>query len=127
MPEYLEHSCPECGARLVLKPSRFGWFFGCEKWKETGCEGSVGCHPNSKVALGVPAKKTVKRLRIQAHKAFDGLWKNGKMTRLDAYRWMREKMDLKRWQAHIAMFDEEKCKRLMELVAKENCQKEDCV
>jgi ssDNA-binding Zn-finger/Zn-ribbon topoisomerase 1 len=106
--------CPDCGAKLLWKVSRFGDFYGCEKWVETGCKGSIGVHYGTKEPLGIPAPKHVRELRIKCHDGFDKLWKNGgKLTRKEAYKWLQEKMCLDGSKAHIAMFDEGQCLKLI--------------
>ena len=118
---YLDTPCPMCGAKLILKESMYGKFFGCEKWGYTGCSGSVGCHPNSTIPLGYPATPKVKKLRIDAHTAFDRLWRgpDKKMARSVAYVWLREKLGMSESEAHIGMFDGDQCKKLIDLIKAE--------
>lgn len=118
--------CPECGARMVWKSSKFGGFFGCEAWRETKCSGAIGCHPGTNVPLGIPAPKEVRELRIKAHDAFDKLWRGGKMSRSDAYRWLRDSLSISAEEAHIGQFDAEKCKLLIALVEKELSEERQC-
>jgi len=98
----------------VLKDSRYGPFWGCETWATTRCCGAVGAHPDG-TPLGVPAGQKTKQLRIQAHQAFDQLWKDQGMSRKQAYRWMQKKMGLSKDQAHIGNFDDKQCRELIEL------------
>ena len=116
--ELTEHdlTCPECGARLLLKPSRFGLFYGCEQWRMTGCQGAHGAHPDGS-PLGTPADGKTKQARIQAHTAFDQLYQSGRMKRADAYRWLRHAMGLTAEQAHIGKFTIEQCERLVTKIA----------
>ncbi len=118
--ERFDLKCPECGAMLRLKTSRNGVFYGCETWGTTGCKGSHGAHSDGS-PLGVPADQATKRARIQAHRAFDQLWKpdGGRkplMTRAEAYEWMRLAMKIARLQAHISMFTQDQCTKLVRLV-----------
>jgi hypothetical protein len=109
--------CPDCGAELIWKKSKFGGFYGCEMWSETGCGGAVGVHPGTRNPLGIPAPKNVRALRVRCHDGFDRLWKNGgKMSRKEAYQWLQEKMELDGSKAHIAMFDEAQCLKLLSLL-----------
>ena len=112
----LSEPCPECGAKLILKKSKHGSFYGCEKYRETKCTGTVSCHPGTEVPLGFPAKKHTKQLRMRAHQALDSLWEDGKMTRGEAYAWMKREMRLPFNKAHIGMFDDAECERLVRLV-----------
>lgn len=104
--------CPECGARLVLKPSRFRPFYGCETWARTNCRGSVGAHPDG-APMGTPADLATKAARSDAHLAFDPLWQSGLMTRKDAYRWLQQVLGLTDAEAHIGHFDIATCRRLI--------------
>lgn len=47
--------------------------------------------------------------RMAAHAAFDPLWKSGRMTRNEAYKWLSRKMRLKPINCHMAMFDKSQC------------------
>ncbi len=63
--------------------------------------------------MGTLANGDLRNKRIQAHKAFDWMWKSGLMTKWQAYKWMQGKLDLSNEQAHIAMFSEYMCDRLI--------------
>ena len=108
--------CPEdgCDGKLKRKWSeKFSrWFFGCTKWRETGCTGSHGCHPDGS-PLGIPANKETKQARIAAHEAFDALWEHGTISRDQAYRWLSKEFGR---DAHISKMDIEDCQRVIELV-----------
>lgn len=110
--------CPDCGAPMVLKPSRYGQFYGCSRWSDTGCRGSHGAHPDGR-PMGTPANAETKRARIEAHAAFDRLWKNGRMSRKRAYRWLRVALNLPKERAHISMFDVPQCEQLIRRVERE--------
>lgn len=47
--------------------------------------------------------------RKAAHKAFDLLWKSGKMRRTDAYKWLATELGLSKELCHIKKFDVETC------------------
>ena len=51
--------------------------------------------------------------RIQAHRAFDRLWRSGLMTKKEAYQWMQTEFGLHEEQAHIAQFGAYMCERLI--------------
>jgi ssDNA-binding Zn-finger/Zn-ribbon topoisomerase 1 len=118
--ERFDLKCPECGAAMQLRPSKHGLFYGCSTFPE--CKGTHGAHPDGS-PLGIPADKVTKRARIQTHRIFDRLWSDhgetpARMTRGDAYEWMRKAMKLSREEAHIGRFDIDKCDRLQALVKK---------
>ena len=61
-------SCADCGASMQLRRSRFGLFYGCDRYPL--CKGTHGAHPDGR-PLGVPATGEVKHLRIRAHELLD--------------------------------------------------------
>ena len=108
-------SCPDCGAAMELKPSRYGQFYGCSTWRETKCPGSHGAHPDGR-PLGIPASKATKEARMRAHECFDRLWKSGAMARGQAYVWMQQALGMGADDAHIARFSIEQCDSLISAV-----------
>jgi len=111
----VEHDlqCPECQAPLVLRPSKYGLFYGCSTYPK--CRSAHGAHPNG-APLGVPANKEVKDARVRAHASFDLLWNTGTMTRKEAYKWMQMALRLGKHEAHIGNFDLVTCNKLIEAV-----------
>lgn len=109
----LQHPCPDCGARMILRRSRYGPFYGCEGYPR--CSGSHGAHEATGEPLGIPASKETKKARIEAHGAFDALWKGdgAPMRRGQAYRWLAEQMGLE--EVHIGALDMEQCAEVVEL------------
>lgn len=78
------------------------------------CRAWVGCHPNTLKPLGRLADKELRMMKMRAHESFDKLWKEGYMSRKDAYKWLSEEMGLPAEQTHIGMFDIQKC-RIVEM------------
>lgn len=108
-------TCPECGAPMELRPSKFGndrVYYACTV---EGCRGAHGAHPDGR-PLGKPADQATKKMRIAAHEEFDKLWKQGGMSRSEAYAWMRKVLGLTKDEAHIANFDSPTCGRLIRAV-----------
>jgi hypothetical protein len=56
-------------------------------------------------------------MRNLAHKTFDPLWQRGRMSRAEAYAWMRRTMGLTAEQAHIGRFGHIQCRALINAVA----------
>jgi ssDNA-binding Zn-finger/Zn-ribbon topoisomerase 1 len=111
--ERTDLTCPECSAPMKLRDSRYGLFYGCTAFPK--CKATHGAHPDG-APLGRPADKATKRARMDAHDAFDQLWKDGRMKRRAAYAWMRRALELSPEEAHIGMMDIETCQRLIEAV-----------
>lgn len=112
--------CPYCGAKATLHPSRYvygdaaikdGFLYVCDRYPK--CDAYVGAHPRSHQPMGTLANGDLRNKRIQAHQAFDWLWKSGSMKKWQAYKWMQGALALNERQAHIAMFSEYMCDRLI--------------
>lgn len=108
-----------CGARAVLRQSTYiygnhakdGYLYVCSRYPV--CDSYVGAHTKSRKPMGFLANGELRSKRIQAHRAFDRLWKSGLMTRSQAYIWMQAKFSLNGEQAHIALFSEYMCDQLI--------------
>lgn len=85
-------------------------FYCCDK-----CSAWVGCHPNTDKPLGRLADKKLRALKGKTHKYFDAIWKDGHMSRKDAYAWLADAMDISQDECHIGMFDEFDCQEAADL------------
>lgn len=111
--------CPYCGRKAKLVDSQevykqsYGMLWICKE-----CDAHTGCHRSSKVhkPLGTLAKAPLRKLRQQAHAAFDPMWYKGGITRSKAYEWLGHQMNLPKERCHISMFNEEQCKKLIRLL-----------
>ena len=111
----LEKACPDCGSDMILRPSKYGLFYGCTQYPKS--KSTHGAHPDGK-PLGIPANKETKEWRMRAHDEFDGLWK-GKapvMNRKESYVWMQKTMEMTTDEAHIGKFDIKQCQDLIEAI-----------
>lgn len=104
--------CGECGSLMVLRKSKkYGsLFYGCSRFPD--CKGCHGAHPDGR-PLGTPANRKTSEARIRAHDVFDRIWKQRRMTRPQAYAWMRQAMGLSEAEAHIGHFTFEQCEKLI--------------
>lgn len=89
------------------------------------CNTYVAAHPNTDKPMGVPANGDLRNLRIQAHRKFDLIWRNGIMTREEAYHWFADSFGLSLRDAHIGMCSDYRCRELIrlcnEVLARNNC------
>lgn len=93
------------------RPDLFDFsFFKC------GCGAYVGCHKGTRKPLGTPANEELRKLRMDCHHRFDKIWKDGKTPRSTAYTWLGKLLKLEKKQNHIAMFDVETCKKLLQIL-----------
>ena len=123
--------CPHCGAAMILRPASEIYhdaksdrkLYVCHNYP--ACNTYVAAHPNTDKPMGVPANGNLRNLRIQAHRKFDLIWKNGLMTREEAYRWFADSFGLSLRDAHIGMCSEYRCRELIrlcnEVLARNNC------
>lgn len=112
--------CPICGAKATLRPSSVvygesdkigGYLYMCDRYPK--CDSYVGAHRRTLEPLGTLADGNLRHKRILAHRAFDRLWKEGPMTKWQAYKWLQAKFGLSSEQAHIAKFSEYMCDQLI--------------
>jgi ssDNA-binding Zn-finger/Zn-ribbon topoisomerase 1 len=103
-----ELDCPECGGKMRLVETKKGRFYGCENFPD--CQCTHGCHPDGS-PLGVPADRSTRDARIETHRWFDALWKQGKMSRHVAYKKLQAYMRMGTAKCHIGRFTKEQCER----------------
>jgi len=112
--------CSYCGSPALLKPAsevfqdakRTGHVYVCSHYPK--CNSYVGVHPGTKIPMGTLADPELRRKRILAHQVFDSIWKNGVMSRNQAYHWLADTLCLNERQTHIAQFGTYLCDRVIE-------------
>ena len=99
------------------RPDLYGKFF----YQCAPCDAYVGCHPtgNGKSPLGRLTDKELRKAKSDAHAAFDPLWRNGAMSRHQAYKYLAQELGIQQDKAHIGMFDIAQCKRVVQIAGKE--------
>lgn len=97
----------------------YGKNYGSNLYVCIPCDARVGTHGKGKTPLGTMANANLRELRKLCHARFDVRWKTGKVSRSKAYKQLAEMMDLSPDKAHIGMFDETQCKKLLSLLPKE--------
>ena len=112
--------CPYCDNDAVFvkgskiyphRPDLYGKkFYLCSP-----CDAYVGCHSDGK-PLGRLANRQLRKAKMQAHAVFDPLWKDGPLSRTEAYRWLSKAMGLHPDETHIGMFDVGQCLKVEQLV-----------
>jgi len=112
--------CPYCGAKVIFVDSKmvygksYGMIYICSKYPK--CDSYVGVHKNTCVPLGTLANKELRKYRGIAHLYFDTLWKNKKSgTRIKAYKWLSEKMNISVPDTHIGYFNIDQCKTVIKI------------
>ena len=115
--------CRYCGGKVVFTSNSeiYGKEYGNGKcYLCRNCKAFVGVHAETLTPLGTLANAELREWRHKAHNEFDKLWKGEtrRMTRYNAYGWLAKKMNLTRNETHIALFEIEQCKQVIEI-----CQK----
>lgn len=107
--------CPYCGnaPELVDSTVVYGKSYGLI-WLCSPCRAWVGVHKtDNKTPLGRLANAELRDWKKIAHENFDPIWKDGGMTRNEAYDWMAIALKIPRHQAHIGMLDVMQCRQLV--------------
>ena len=114
--------CPYCGKRSSLvKGSKIyprrrdlseKAFYLCRP-----CWAYVGTHPDTTVPLGTLANEALRLERSRTHAIFDPIWKEGHLTRPQAYAWLAAELGISSNACHIAKFDLETCKKAIHICA----------
>ena len=87
------------------------YLYVCSGYPE--CDAYVGVHAGSLRPKGSLANGDLRHKRIETHRLFDAIWKNGIFSRKEAYRWMQDTFSLNSSQAHIGQFSDYRCDCLM--------------
>lgn len=99
-------------ASYVYKENAFDkYLYVCSGYPE--CDAYVGVHAGSLRPKGSLANGDLRHKRIETHRLFDAIWKNGIFSRKEAYRWMQDTFSLNSSQAHIGQFSDYRCDCLM--------------
>ena len=112
--------CPYCGRTAVLRDARYVYkenaldrhLYVCSGYPE--CDSYVGVHAGTLLPKGSLANADLRHKRIETHRLFDAIWKNGILSRKDAYRWLQDIFSLSSNQAHIGEFSDYRCDCLMD-------------
>ena len=116
--------CPYCGSPAILKDASYvygdnsygGKIYVCSHYP--ACDSYVGVHQGTTLPKGSLADRTLRKKRVQAHRIFDQLWRQGIFSRQDAYRWLADKFCLEIRQAHIGNFSDYMCDQLIKEASK---------
>lgn len=116
--------CPECKGEANLVTGREIYphrpdLFSKKFWACLPCDCYVGCHPGTTKRMGHLANAETRRLKIAAHAAFDPLWKDGDMSRTQAYRWLRERLGMSERDCHMGWMSDADLRRVIDTCSTE--------
>lgn len=111
-------NCPYCGeqAEFISSKDFYGKDYGTNMYICRPCDARVGTHGRGRTPLGTLANHELRELRKECHRRFDRFWKSGQCSRSQAYVWLQETFNLTPEEAHIGMFREEQCRKLLRYV-----------
>lgn len=115
-------TCPHCDRQarlvdaLVVYPRRID-FAGRWYWLCDPCDAYVGCHKGTTTPLGRLANAELRKARQRVHKAFDPLWKSGRMKRSDAYAMLAKRLSIAKQNCHVGMFDLPTCEAAINVLS----------
>lgn len=114
--------CPYCKGKpqyvdsIEIYGTSYGMIYLCRP-----CRAWVGVHKGTDKPLGRLANKNLRVMKIQAHGAFDNLWRHSrfsnrrkKMTRTKAYAWLSDRLGIPPKYTHIGMFSEKTCQQVID-------------
>jgi hypothetical protein len=114
--------CPYCGSstKLVtgatIYPHRPDlddkMFYMCDSFSHSLAY--VGCHKDTTDSLGSLADEELRQARSKAHKVFDPLWREGGMSRKQAYKELATYLNIPGSACHIGMFNLEQCVKTLD-------------
>lgn len=116
--------CPYCGqpAQLTDSAEVYGGVSYGNIWLCRPCGARVGTHKHDgQTPLGTLADAPLRALRMKVHEAFDPLWKRDPEPRGARLRWylkLAAALEIDLSDCHIAMFDDEMCRRSLESIEK---------
>lgn len=118
-------ACPYCNEPAQFMESSASLYRGTEYgpvWACLPCEAWVGCHPGTTKPLGRLADRELRRAKVEAHRAFDPLWRAGldvgatqREARTTAYRWLANALGLIEDDCHIGKFDLPRCRAVVDI------------
>lgn len=87
-------------------------------WYCGDCGALVGCHEGTDIPMGRMADATTRKARFETHEVFDRLWRGrgAQLSRAEAYIWMADALGIELEDAHISMFSQDQCAKLVAAV-----------
>lgn len=124
--------CPYCGKPPVFFKSSESFYHGKDYgplWACKPCGAWVGCHPKTNKPLGRLADAALRRAKMEAHAAFDPVWRarlerkrvkdarySKGMARGGRYKALANLLGIPQKDCHIGMFDIDLCQRTVEVI-----------
>lgn len=110
--------CPYCGNKSeyvdsieIYRHTSYGMAYLCRP-----CDAYCGTYKSEpEKALGRLANSELRHWKKEAHAYFDVIWKEKNLTRVEAYKWLSENLNLPSEYTHIGMFSVKTCIEVVDL------------
>lgn len=107
--------CPYCSQRVVIVHSSEIYGAGHDYGLMKKCSNFPRCDSYSGMGASL-ANQKLRELRKECHLRFDERWKSGKANRGNSYLWLQKVMGLSAKQAHISLFRDKECNKLLKIL-----------
>ncbi|NEO85473.1 MAG: hypothetical protein F6J87_14680 [Spirulina sp. SIO3F2] len=113
-------SCRFCGSEVIKKSNAefYGRLIKGNLYCCTNCDARVGIHDGGSVPKGTLANTEIRNARKHVHALFDRIWKEGWLSRKEAYKRMAKELDIPSQECHIGWFDVPECRKAWKAAAK---------
>lgn len=107
--------CPYCKGKTeyvdssVIYGKSYGMIYLCSP-----CDAYCGVHWGTDKSLGRLANKELRKAKIEAHKYFDVIWKEGHEERGEVYKHLANHLKLPVEYCHIGMFSVKTCQKVVD-------------
>lgn len=79
------------------------------------CGACVGMHPFTNIPLGTLADRATREARKHCKKPFEAIWRNGQMSRTEAYTWLAGELGIPVDECHFGWFDISQCEQAQQI------------
>lgn len=113
-------ACPYCHSPVIFAGNEkvYGRKYGngmC--YMCTACDAYVGVHAGTRIPLGRMANKRLRKLKNMAHAQFDRAWRQGGISRGEAYRRLAWFYGIPVKECHIGWFDVAMVSKVIEVTS----------
>ena len=112
-------TCPKCHSKALLRPASVVYgnkadpnakVYVCATYP--ACDSYVNAHRHTNHPMGTLADAVLRQKRRETHLELDRLWKNGLMSRAEAYRLIQFYLGVPSEDAHIGKFFVGRCEEV---------------
>jgi hypothetical protein len=79
-------------------------------WACERCDTRVGCFDGTDIPKGSMASHELRKARMEAHRAFDPIWKEGLISRTEAYALLAQRLGMRVEDCHFGQMGPKACR-----------------